>query len=227
MRYGVRKSYEGISMRTVFDGSFDRQLTFCLYKSYMSSKSQAVLNELLKQIAPLINQVARKKISDKCLDEDPFVLKGDALSKIFTLLKSGKVITDNAIELDSCLRSVTYNSFMDSIKGMKSDLPDSYEIEVRLCHSQVETIKRVDQRLTARKLVEYIYRLVIAEIRFSGSEELACRFITACKLGVTRKDYNIAEKVYGIGRNKFKRLDKYTDIIIKSVAYDAKELLGN
>jgi hypothetical protein len=214
----------------VFSGNYDKEIIYWLYLDYEETRDTYILNELLKNIAPLVNLVAVGFVNKYDCEID--LISVEALEHLYFLFISDKVNDipkDNCNHLSTFLWTVINRSFIDSLRRNKlidnSILEKLLESNEHFCiHSRAASYKDVDIRLYLDNFKNMLFYMVRSDIRFFGIEYEACVFILSCILGFVNLSPGSAKYRYKLHS---KRLDFFINYISYLIRINKSYLLKN
>jgi hypothetical protein len=213
---------------TDFSGNYDKEIIYWLLIEYLKDRDNGVLNDLLTNIAPLVNLVA---IGFSCnQDCDIDLISVEALEHIYFLLISDKVDEipmDTYNHLSTFLWIVIKRSFIDSLR--RNRLIDTSSLESPLksneyTYSRSLSYKNFDLRLYMEDFNSMLFYMVVADIRFEGDEYRACVFIVSCMLGFVNLSPGNVKYRYKMTTKKVSFFTTYINYLVR---VNKKYLLEN
>jgi hypothetical protein len=214
-----------------FDAIYDSHLACSLFAAWKqdTSDKEAVFQELLLQLAPLVTIVSRSVINPAVGDANIEVLKMEAWEYVFFTLTQEYVPSHIAGD------HRTFTGYFWTM--IKIALIKSFH---RTCDPQVFDFSLVCEesppagRVTRHEDTEILLyldqfnNLVLStathDIRFQGKEKEACVFIGKCLLGLIDLHPLSARFRYSINKSRATFLVQYMQHLLKQTAYKVKQI---
>ena len=206
----------------LFDAYYDGFLARSLCESYKESKDPTTLNALLAQTAPLIGMVARVRIGSVTCDYD--TARTEAFERLFFCFTQQNVPTRSVRVFTTFLYIIIYRAMIDSIRRSSPQVFDCWKKCSEPLYGKVSSHYDMDMVIHYRELRDLIRKLSDDEIRYSGREREACKYIISCLLGYVKLDPLSVKFKFRLSESRSKQLVQYCDILVKRVAYDVKEI---
>jgi hypothetical protein len=230
MRCGALSAREENSL--VFNSSiYDAHLAcglFAAWKQCGKCEKRAMLQELLLQLAPLVDIVAASELNPNLGDGTIDVLKSEALEHVFFTLAQEYIpsrIAENPRTFTGYFWTMIRIGLIRSLhRTCDPQVFDFYLVCSdppcgRLCkHEDVET------RVHIRQFYDLVLHTAINDIRFEGKERRACIYIGKCLVGVFDLHPLSARFRYKLPKSKVVFLIQYMEHLLRRTAYELRQL---
>ena len=202
---------------------FDRDLSLDLYKMYLSTNREDVLEELLLQIIPLINIVCKLDIDYTVGECNLPMLKTEAIEHIFFKLREARFPVDNPRTFMNYLWVMIRNAMVQAIRDNLSSKPFQSWVYVPPT-GRIEDFDDAEARLYASQLRYHMFNIFKADIRFVGNERDACIFMAECMLGFRKLDPMTARFRFRLSRPRVNFLYQYVRYLLKNAAHAVRQI---
>lgn len=217
----------------VFDAIYDSHLACSIFAAWKNGASvcdkKMLLQELLLQLAPLVNVIAIAEMNPALGEANIEVIKMEALEYVFFTLTQEYV----PVHI-SCDHRTFTGYFWTMIKrGMIKSFHRTCDAQVfdysQIC-SEHPPAGRVPRHEDAeiRLYIDQFHKLVletaINDIRFEGKEKKACIFIGKCLLGLLDLHPLSARFRYNLPKQRALFLVQYMEHLLKRTAYTVKQI---
>jgi DNA-directed RNA polymerase specialized sigma24 family protein len=212
-------------MMGLFKGYYDSHLCCCLADEYQtcSNGDRELLDELLRQLAPLAGIVAKLEMGRHLVGTSIDSLCCDALEKAYKLFEDGEVPTDSARVFTSFMYTSMKRAMIDSLRESNTEIFDyGYQCKEPPL-GELPTHRNVDSRLQLEQIKDIVRAIFAHDCRYVGKELCACKFMALCELGLLRADPMTAQYKFRLTRSKAKILHQYTKILVKTSLYAVKK----
>jgi len=191
--------------------------TYNLYKRYESG-DESVLESLLISTCPLIRMVRRKEVGSS-VENDASEIETDALDRVYLLYRE-KDLPSGPTAFRSYLYRTIYRTMLGTIKRLEIQnfdfeyvcrtpefgrVKNHYEVERSIYDDQVSNLTRIRAKHS---------------IRFGGVEKELCNQLIDSLLQYSNVDINYIKVKFHACRKQISFLEKYCEILIKSIRYD-------
>lgn len=221
----------------IFDGTYDDYLACALCGTYRNGVSKehkpAVLDELIRQLAPLVGIVFRFEIDPTLCYDDYAILKAEALESLYFLITEScaAIPTDSPRVFTAYMWTTIKRSMMTSIRGTQSQIFDVW----LMCHDternpntgHIDRHEDAEIRLYLDQFHDLVLSTAINDIRFTGKEREACILIGKCLLGLSDLHPMAARVYYKLSKNRASFLVSYMEHLLKQASYSIRQIERN
>lgn len=213
-------------MENQFEGHYDSALACGLGESYQNGNKgdRSLMQELLLQVAPLVGIVSKSTIGSATLNENIDVLRSDALTSCFFLFEAGEVPTGTSKVFTYFLYTKIRWSFVDSIRRNREQVFDLWKISEEPTTVVGRTYSDVESEIYIEQVKRMVKSILDHDIRHTGKDKEACKYIAMCLLGFFTHDPMSAQFRFRLSRHRTKQLVQYTQILVKSTSYAVRDL---
>lgn len=214
-----------------FNALYDSHLACSLFAAWKNgvSDKQAILQELLLQLAPLVTIVTRYEINPTINEIDIEVLKMEALEYVFFALTQ-EYIPPHIKEDHQTFTRYFWTMIKIALIHSFHRTCDAQVFDFSLVCAEHPPAGRVTQHedVEIRLYIGQFHKLVLTtainDIRFHGKEKKACIFIGKCLLGLLDLHPQSARFRYGITKPRAQFLVQYMEHLLKRAAYAVKQI---
>lgn len=212
-------------MGSPFEGPYDSFLALSLCEYHNGHKGdRELLNELLLQTAPLVGIVTKVEIGRSTLDEDIEVLQGEALEACYWLFESGEVPTVTSKAFTNFLYTKIRWSLIDSIRRSREQIFDYWKISEEPGSKYGKTYEELESEIYIEQVKKIVRSILDHDIRHTGKDKEACKYIALCLLGFLNHDPMSAQFRFKLSRARTSQLIQYTQILVKTTSYAVRDM---
>lgn len=207
----------------VFDGLYDSFLALSMYESYSNgSRTNDVLNELLRQIGPLIAIVAKAEIGPNSMGEGNFdVLRVEALERVYEVFESRIIDTDDPREFTAYLWTTIRRAMLRTIE--REARPWDYDgkhtysdVDIDDVGTTCTALLCAEAKLYLSSFNQIVYSVFKADMRLTGSERDAALYVAKQMLAEDPPTSGTIRFRFGLSKARARFVTSYTRCSLKT-----------
>ncbi len=204
-------------MRELFLLDYDADIACALYVLYESG-DDSVLDELLRQIMPLIHRTLLLSVERVCLATREY-LEADALLKAYRLI-SDRALPTEPSSFTRYLSRAFARSGYDSLRELSPSPLEYWRVGGGPDVSTLPTQDQAEDKIYKEQLIASIRNAIRYRIRFVGVTKEACEYILDCYLLADMPDPCVAMRKFSLTQQDYRYLEQYVLLWIKSFSWE-------
>lgn len=211
---------------SLFEGYYDADLAFDLYKAYKESSSDKhLLNELLHQFGLLVGKVFLVEFGTSIEDFDKDVLLSEALEHLYLVVANNDPISSpSAVSFMNYMWRAAKNSMLQGIRKLHHQEFDFWKVCSEPHQSSLPTYKNAESSIYIQQLRKMAFRIFVADLRFVGREQEACIFMARCIMYPSGINPTAAAAMYKLSKQKTRYLFQYTKYLLQRSIFLVEEV---
>ena len=208
-----------------FDGAWDPDMACSLFHAFTNGikkeDREGVLNELLYQMAPLVQLVASIEVNPSLGGHSIDVVKLEALEYLYFML-----ISDSFVPPHVSQNSWTFTRYFWTVirRGLNKSIHSNYDQPVfdpifcgleEPLYGRVLKHDDIEHRMYLDQFYKTVLKVCAKDIRFRGIEKKACIYIGMCIVGLLDFQPMSAKYRFGLKNKRTKFLVAYMEHMIK------------